>query len=101
MLHGVRGPCSIPEEDSLGMSLPFPCSIWSQLSNSNKVLSLEISSRTELIVVSENAHAPQKTEPCRQSGGKADHEQRVCLLSPSALRITRMLAGMSGLLSPV
>jgi len=68
-------------------SLPsFPCSIWSQLSNSNKVSALEISSRTELIVVSENAHASQKKKkqnPAAKAGGRliTNSEFVSCLLA--------------------
>jgi hypothetical protein len=82
------------------MCLPFPCSIWSQLSNSNKVSSLEISSRTESDrCFRECTCTAKKNRTLPPEWGRliTNSEFVSCLV---AQRITGMLAGMSGLLPP-
>jgi hypothetical protein len=58
-----------PGEDFSRMCLPFPVLFGANCLIRTKSRRWRLVAGTELIVVYENAHAPQ-TEPCRQSGGR-------------------------------
>ena len=97
---GVRRPCSIPEKDSLKCAFLSLVLFGANCLIRTKSHRWRLVAGRKVIVVSENAHAPQKknrTLPPKWGRLITNSEFVSCLV---AQRITGMLAGMSGLLPP-